>query len=324
MPDLDPLFAPTALSLTADDGFTLGAQRYAPRGPRRASLVILGATAVPQRIYDRYARWLAARGVEVLTFDYRGVGRSHPGKLRGFEATMSDWALLDARAALRWQRSQEGPRLVLGHSFGGQIIGLLDELNEVDGMMLVGSQIGALQNWPRRSWPWLGLFFYGLVPAGTALAGYLPGALGLKTDLPAGVAREWGKWCRHPDYLAGHHPGAAERYARFDRPTLFYSFTDDSFAPRSPVDALLDRIGRAPLRHRRVSPREAGRPVGHFGYFRPEHAATLWPESLAFFDAIIDRRPLDFAPAASRPRRDLGLRLQDVLDDLPAAPHRAA
>jgi len=315
---------PSSFVLSALDGFPLGAMLFSPPGGAspRASLVILGATAVPQRHYDRYARWLAARGVQVLTFDYRGVGRSRPEKLRGFGATMSDWALLDARAALRWARaaSPSTPQLALGHSFGGQIAGVLDEYNEVDGALLVGSQMGFWRDWPRRDWPWLAFFFFGIVPVGTALAGYLPGALGLRTDMPAGVAREWTRWCRHPGYLTGHIDGAAERFGRFDRPTLFYSFTDDSFAPRAPVETLLDRLGRAPLRHRRVSPAEVGRPVGHFGMFRPEFAKNLWPETLAFIEAIADRRPLGFRPSADRPRSDLGLCLDDVLRDLSAAP----
>ena len=82
-----------------------------------------------------------------IRIEGRLVTEQRPEQLRGFDATMSDWGLLDARAALRWQREQLGPRLVLGHSFGGQLIGLLDELNEVDGMMLVGSQIGVLRTW---------------------------------------------------------------------------------------------------------------------------------------------------------------------------------
>ncbi|RYE81909.1 MAG: alpha/beta fold hydrolase, partial [Myxococcales bacterium] len=226
---------PTEHALRTDDGVTLGARRYDPPGGAAPVAVTLihGATAVPQDYYDRYARWLAAHGHRVLTYDYRGIGRSRPESLRRFRATMSDWARHDARAAFAWQRAQQDelgvPGYVVGHSFGGQMIGLLDEYRQADGVVLVASQMGFWRRWPVAQWPRLALLWYGLVPAATALTGYLPGALGLRTDLPGGVAREWSRWCRHPDYLAGHHADAAPRFARFDRPTLLFTFDDDDY-----------------------------------------------------------------------------------------------
>lgn len=312
----------TALRLRAEDGYPLGAQLFEPAGAPRGAVVVHGATAVPQRWYEGYAAWLAAQGFRVLTYDYRGVGRSRPASLRRLRATMTDWARKDALAALRWlkARSPSLPVFSVGHSFGGQLLGLEDELGEVDGAILVGSQLGFWKRWPAEDWPRLLLFFYGIIPGATALAGYLPGQLGLRTDLPAGVAREWGRWCRHPDYLLGFHPEAAGRLARFDRPTLFFSFTDDEFGPARAVDALLRRLPRAPLRHRRVDPAEVGRAVGHFGFFRPDFEGTLWAESLAFLEDRVEQRPHGFTPGEGRRRPAFELRLEDVLADLPSAP----
>lgn len=278
--------SPRALSLRAADGFAIGARVFEPRRPR-ATVVIHSATAVPQTYYAAFAEFLATRGLRVLTYDYRGIGESRPPSLRGFAATMRDWAELDVRAAHRWATEHDDDVLLIGHSFGGQILGLVDELRDVRGAMLVASQLGFYRHWP---WPTslrYSLMWRALVPAIVGAAGYLPGRAGLGVDLPGGVALEWARWCRHPEYLVGHVDGAAERFARWDRPTLLYSFTDDPFAPRRAVEALVARLAGAPLDHRRIAPRDLGADeLGHFGFFRPR-AARLWPDAARFLDATL-------------------------------------
>src|SRR5688572_17742879 len=86
------------LRLVAADGYRIGARLFEPKAPL-GTVVIHGATAVPQKFYWRFAKYLSNRGLRVVTYDYRGVGASKPSTLRGFRATLSDWALLDARAA---------------------------------------------------------------------------------------------------------------------------------------------------------------------------------------------------------------------------------
>ena len=56
------------LSLTAADGYPLAAMRYRGSAPARAHLVV-GATAVPQGFYKRFAEHAARRGFDVLTLD---------------------------------------------------------------------------------------------------------------------------------------------------------------------------------------------------------------------------------------------------------------
>jgi len=48
----------------------------------------------------------------------------------------------------------------------------------------------------------------------------------------------------------------------------------------------------APVTPRRLHPADVGgKAVGHFGFFRPEHADTLWPEVLQWFDDALAGRP---------------------------------
>ncbi len=86
------------LALVAADGYRLAACEYAAAGRPRGTVLIVGAMAVPQSFYAELARWLAGRRWQVVTFDYRGIGRSAPLSLKGFEADILTWARQDCAA----------------------------------------------------------------------------------------------------------------------------------------------------------------------------------------------------------------------------------
>jgi predicted alpha/beta hydrolase len=278
-------------------------------------VLIHGAMAVPQRYYGAYSEFLAAQGLMAISYDYRGVGDSRPMALSGFEATARGWAELDARAAIGFARRLASSRPVfsVGHSFGGQITGLIDEARQVDAAVVVGAQLGYYRMFsPAMQARMLGAFGV-LLPLVSGVWGYAPGRLGLGEDLPSGVAEEWAKWCLSPGYLRDHVEDASARFARFDRPTLFYSFTDDEYAPKPTVDTLVWALSSAPLIHRRFAASDLGaRSVGHFGFFRAPRQ-DLWRETLCFFDARISGRAVPLRP---REPHSLELQPEDIMADL--------
>ena len=300
----------------AVDGLELGATLFHPTRAARGTVIVNGATGVPASYYSSFAEHLAASGLRVVTYDYRGVGASRPDSLRGFSATMSDWAELDARSVLGHVRERFGdsPLFWLGHSFGGQALGLIDDAREVTGAVLVGSQLGDLSVWPLPDRLKLSVLLGGLLPAVTRGFGYLPGAIGVGEDLPKGVAEEWARWCLTRGYFLEAHPVARRRFARFDKPTLLYSMSDDDFAPEPAVAQLMALLSSAPLEHRRVIPSELGvEAIGHFGFFRPRFTDTLWREVRWFFDDLIDGQR-GFRPR--RARAPWNLDDEDVALDL--------
>lgn len=291
----------TELTLRADDGFSLSATRFDPAAEPVASVVIHGATATPRRYYERFARYLASEGFRVLSYDYRGVGGSRPRSLRGFTATMRQWGELDAAAAMAHLRALDAGAKVLmvAHSFGGQALGLSDALREVDGAVMVGVQFGYEGNWSALARIKMAAVWRGVFPAAIAAFGYIPGWTGMGEDLPAGVAREWAGWCQSAGYLTDAVPGAAARFASLSAPVLFYSFTDDDFAPGRAVRHYLGAIHRARVTHRRLQPSDLGvAAVGHFGFFRRAHAADLWPEASGFLRDLAAGRRSSLAPAS--------------------------
>jgi predicted alpha/beta hydrolase len=243
----------------------------------------MSATGVPQEYYGKFAAFLAERGFSVLTLDYRGIGRSLHSELRDVKATMRDWARLDGAAALDFLEKElppGGKLLVVGHSFGGQALGLLPRFQRVAAALVVGSQSGYWRKWPLLGRAWMWPATHVVLPSVARLLGYFPmSRFGLGEDLPAGVAIEWARWCRDPAYLVGAL-GVQADYAKFSAPLRAYAITDDRFAPPSAVAALLELYPAARSELRRVAPRDLGvRSIGHFGFFREGFLDSLWREA---------------------------------------------
>ena len=271
---------PIALVFEAADGRPLAATVLEPRRVEGA-VVIASATGVPRRIYEGVASCLADAGLAVLTFDYRGIGGSRQsGPLRHEPARMQDWGRLDLEGALGWMRRAYpgAPLMVLGHSAGGQLVGLAPSARHLAGAALVGSQLGWAGHWP---WPARALMWsmwYGFIPGLTAAVGYLPmQRFGQGEDLPAGVAREWAAWGRRRNYLFDAlEPEVREAYAGLRFPVRALHIADDLYAPRSGVEALVGFYGGRREVHT-ISPRDAGAArIGHFGWVRPRFEETIW------------------------------------------------
>jgi predicted alpha/beta hydrolase len=269
-----------SLRIPARDGFKLAATLFEPSGrwnQGKDTLVLISpATAAPRGYYDAFARFLSDRGFAVLTYDYRGMGESRPRSLRGFRAAMHEWGEEDLAGVIAWavRHVQPSRLLGIGHSVGGQLVGLAENNERFDALMTVASQSGWYGHWPESARRSLAFRWRVSVPLLSRVFGYVPGSLGIKEDLPGGVAREWAAWCSKPGFLLEGHPERRAGFERFDRPILAWSFEDDHFAPRPAVEWLLRLYGNAPVEHRH-RPGE----VGHFGFFRERFRATLWQEA---------------------------------------------
>jgi len=285
---LDDVFADD-ITFPAVDGYPLAATLFLPRGPKLNAVLISSATAVPRRIYRGFAAYLASRACAVLTYDYRGTGDSRrramtgfnqPQSLKGFQASMADWARLDATAAVNWMRERYKPLPLtyVGHSFGGQALGLLSNNTEISRALLIAAQAGywKLMASPERYRVLAMLKGVGL-PL-TRLLGYAPGWAGLGEDLPKGVFEQWVRWVMSPRYLFTdpNLPGLSN-FENYRGALRALSFTDDPWATRSAVELLCSGFTATSPEILSIRPTEAGaEKIGHFGFFRPEQRDVLW------------------------------------------------
>lgn len=273
------------IELRADDGFRLAATRYRPDGEPRAALVVAGATAVPQGFYRRFAEYAVARGYEVWTLDYRGIGASAPPSLRGFRMDYLDWARRDLAAVVDAAHVPGRPLVMVGHSFGGHAFGLLPNHEKVAAFWTFATGAGWHGWMPRAERLRVLALWHVVGPLVTRIAGYLPWSrLGMGEDLPIDVYRQWKHWCRFPNYFFDDPamPGLDARFAAVRTPIVAANALDDAWAPPASRDAFMAAYRTAPLRALDLDPKAYG-PIGHMGYFRPR-AEPLWRAVLDWFE----------------------------------------
>ena len=275
------------LTLHAADGVPLQARWHAPVGPCKRGVLLGSAMGVPQRFYQAYASWLAQQGVGVLTWDLRGVGDSAPASLRGFKASITDWAERDLPAAVQALQRQcpDRPLSYIGHSLGGQLFGWLGAHTEVfDRVLTVASGNG--------HWRWNApatrarapILWWLLVPVLTPLWGHFPGKrLGVVGDLPAEAMWQWRRWCLSPDYLGREGEGVLARYAEVRRPMTVLLMPDDELVGPEGIRRLYDLYPNASVDVVEVRAADWGRRrLGHFGVFQPSPDESLWRKTLGW------------------------------------------
>ncbi|MGH8704582.1 MAG: alpha/beta hydrolase family protein [Burkholderiales bacterium] len=283
--------------LRAADGYSIGAVFYAalrPRAPRRVAVLHSGA-GIPALRYRRFARFLAEWGIPVLTYDYRGIGLSRPPALRGFQATIEDWAEYDSEAAIAWLRERFPHDEILGisHSIGCLPLGGAANAAEQAKVVLVGAHTGYYGDYrPLYRLP-MALAWHGLMPAITRFVGYFPAnRLGFGEDLPAGMALEWAERRRPELWQNGAEPAQERRRRLLDRCAVLQSraiaisISDDAFATVEGTKRLLSYFPRLSSPQLVVfTPADAQvRRIGHFGFFRRAVGMALWPRLLAQLD----------------------------------------
>lgn len=267
------------------DGRELAARVYEPGdGEVRRAVLIAAAMGVPQRFYEAFANWLASQGVAVMSFDWRGTGESAPTNLRGYKASITDWATKDLPAIVdafcaRWP---DVPHTYLGHSLGGQLFGWLPQPERFERVLTVASGNGYWRfNAPkvRLQAP---ILWWVLAPVGIRLAGYFPGKkLGAIGDLPAAAMWQWRKWCLHPDYLGAEGQAVRARYAQVGVPITAVILDDDELLSPEGIRRLYRLYEKAPVHFEHLHPRQLGmKQIGHFGLFKSSASERLWPMTL--------------------------------------------
>lgn len=247
-------------------------------------LLISPATGVKKRLYTQFAQYMQQNGYSVMTWDWSGIGDNLHGDLKESQIEMRDWAEKDLNSVIEYcQQQLSGQRLyLLGHSFGGQALGLVNKIDAIEAICTVATQHGYWKNWPKAQQAKLAGLWFVMIPSLSALFGYFPSKkIGLGENLPKGVALQWAKWGRHPQYIndyAGHRS--------MTQAMLAYSIEDDFFAPQTAVHALHREYQNCAVQYRHVKPAELNmRSIGHFGFFQKEQCKPLWQEIVEFFDS---------------------------------------
>lgn len=271
----------TSHSVVTRNGNAIQASFFHPEGDPQATVLIVAAMGVSQSFYGPLAAWLARRGYLAATFDYVGIGRSRVSDLASLDVDIVDWARFDCDAMLaELQSHAPGKDLYwIGHSLGGQILGLLPDPERLAKAITVASGSGYWREnvlqLKLRVW----CLWYFIVPVATRIFGYFPGKRLRKVgDLPRGVIEQWRRWCLNPDYAVGVEGSRVrEGFASVRLPITSLSFTDDEMMSARNIQSLHGQYTAASKKMTRIAPADAGmKRIGHFGFFRAQSEEALW------------------------------------------------
>ncbi|WP_122315745.1 alpha/beta fold hydrolase [Pseudomonas cichorii] len=272
----------TTHPITCSDGQRVDVTVHSHTETVKAVVQLNPATGVTERMYFPFAQYLASNGFAVITYNYRGVSRNGPHP-KTVQAGFTAWADQDVEAVTEWVSGQypQIPHLAVGHSFGGHAIGLCASSSKLSAAVTICAHAGCLRfirPWQERLKVTILLKILG--PLSARFLGYFPGRrLGIGEDLPAGVMREWSRWTSLRQYFFDDASvNAPARFARPTMPILAIGIDDDPWAPAEAIDLMSSHMTRCNVERRQLGPADsAGSPIGHLGFFRQQHADTLWP-----------------------------------------------
>jgi predicted alpha/beta hydrolase len=282
-------------ALRCSDGRELAANWFSAAQPR-AVVMISGGTGFPRTFYFKLANYAAERGYDALVYDYRGMGASAPGDLSRETTRMSDWGLFDMRAALAAavEKARGLPVATLGHSIGGQLLGLLKNHEQARAHVQIATSVGYWR-WERAPFKYLAWWFWRVHgPVMLALKGYIPtggGWAGL--PLPRGVYEEWRRWCLRPEHFGPELATtlADNVFAEIRAPLLSLGFTDDPIATHRTITELHHFFPNAARESRWFSPEDIGvKRIGHEGFFASRHRDSLWRPVFDWLDSSLGVR----------------------------------
>ncbi|WP_295873078.1 alpha/beta fold hydrolase [uncultured Zhongshania sp.] len=274
------------VQLKCEDGTYLDANISRPAAgmPLHGSVVIAGALGVPRRFYQALANFLSSNGYAVLRFDYRGIEGSGPSQ-RGRDVRLYDWGRYDIDAALAaGQKLSSDRHFMIGHSCGGQLLGLAPSAAHLDGAIFVASTLANPDLYPAPARYGLRMMWNAIIPLVSFGRDRFPARrLGFSNvDIPSGVMSEWARWARGDAYLFSQRFGLdLSRYSALNIPLLSFSFEDDGYASVAAISGLLDKFPACVVENRYFARGELpiGK-IGHFGFFRDKAKETLWQQTL--------------------------------------------
>jgi len=276
-----------SINLTCTDKTQLPATLYTAPDPK-AVIVIGSALGVPRKIYRVFAEFLVNHSYSVLTFDYRGFAPNTEAR----DLHLAQWGSHDLQAAIAHAKEQanDKPVFLLGHSIGGQVAALANNLEEVKGLIFVASSFPYLKRWPMPKRLNIALLFKVLTPLIAALTKSFPSkAIGLSsTNLPSVLVAEWARWMGKDDYLLDPQFGLDKSgYINRRGPALAFGFDDDDLVPEASFDKLLTAYANCDIQRRFIETKSdnwTSGPVGHMGFFKAQHEHTLWQECIEWLE----------------------------------------
>lgn len=245
-------------------------------------LVIASATGVKQSYYQDFAAYIYSKGITVITFDYLGIGKSLNQPIKQLTHSAADWGKEDLESVLTYviNHYPNHKKFILGHSIGGQLIGLAKSSVKMDKIILVAAQSGYWKLWPGFSRVKMWANWHLLFPTLLTIFGYLPSkkVSGME-NLPKNVAKQWSGWGKKPNYLLSEVKLEETAYNEITSAITSFSIDDDDYAPKNAVGWMVGLYSKAMTKNVHLTPADYDVPkIGHFGIFKKKFEESIWQD----------------------------------------------
>ena len=274
------------LTISCIDGYALSAQFYSSTETSKKPFPVLicPATGIVKGFYHHFATWLQQQGYDVMVFDFRGIGASLHEPLRTSKASIVQWGQRDIPAAIDalLEQTQAEKVILLGHSAGGQLLGIVPNYQKVHKVIAVSGSTGHVKGISGRTRILAPLMFNVIFPIGRYTVGYGPtNKIGMGENLPKDVAREWAQFCSKPGYVINaigkQIDPSQDFHSKVQCPITAIWATDDEIATEANVKDLIRLYPNANTQMIALEPQQYGHKViGHMLMFKRSHQ-NLWP-----------------------------------------------
>ena len=277
------------IKIECADRFLLAGKIYEPE-VYKAAVLIAPATGIKKRFYNSFATFLAQNGYGVLCFENRGIGSSKKGKsINNGEPSLITWGKLDLTAAFQ-QLKESFPNTeyhIVGHSAGGQLTGLMDDVSEIKSLFNYASSSGSLSN---MTYPFkfqASFFLNIFIPVNNLLLGKTNSHwVGMGEPLPKQVAKEWSRWCNGKGYVAVDFNRNIKDhlYNEITAPSLWVHATDDGIANLENVKDMQRIYPNSKAEIKTLIPSENGfKDIGHMKFFSSKYN-KLWQHAIDWLE----------------------------------------
>ncbi len=277
--------SPTDIKITCDDKLQLTATSFTPSQEIKGAILIAPATGIKRQFYANFAAHLAKHGYGVVTFDNRGIGESLIGTIKNCKASLQCWGEKDLPAAFE-QLKHSFPNTryhLIGHSAGGQLVGLMPNAGELSSIFNYGCSSGSMRNMPFPHQLKAHFFMNIFIPISNALFGYTKSHwIDMGEPLPKNVAKQWQKWCNGSGYVKMAFGKTIHKhcYNELETPSMWVNASDDYIANNKNTDDMISIFKKLPVNKLTISAKEHDLDeIGHMKFFSRK-SETLWAYAL--------------------------------------------
>lgn len=266
------------IAAQADDGHRWRLLGVVPDNAH-SRLLWLPAMGVAAKHYLPFAQELARRGVAVFVHDWRGNGSSSLRPARNTDWGYRELLTLDlpAAEAVIAQQGKSLPRIIGGHSLGGQLacchLGMAPQ--SAARLWLVASGSPYWRAFPLRTRWWLPMA-YRFLPWLADRRGFLPGrSVGFGGNESRSLIHDWSRSALSGRYAArGVDEDLEAAMARVEVDASAVVLTQDWLAPASSSRYLLSKLPCSRHRIEVLDAQSLGARAGHFEWMKQPGAVV--------------------------------------------------